>query len=169
MILRKLLSTALLSQAPFDFSHFSEEEKLHFVFIFNALSFCYWGEPKWTIDYNGESNDGAWGMIMALGRAIEKGYNILDFNYCANLSKEDFNQILRANTPIPLFDERLKIINEIGRTVIEKYNGKLVNLIEEASHDSQKLLNLIVSNFPGFNGPLPVSNHGPPESEFDLT
>lgn len=89
-------------------------------------------------------------MIMALGRAIQEGYNILDFNYLATLSAEDFNNLLRANAPIPLFEDRLKIVNEIGRTVVEKYNGQLVNLIEEANHDSQKLLDLIIANFPGF-------------------
>ena len=139
-----------LSEAPFNFSHFSDEDKLHFLFVFNALSFCYWGEPKWTIDFEGKSYDGAWGMIMALGRAIQEGYNILDFNFCANLSAEEFNNILRANTEIPLFEERLKVVNEIGRIALEKYNGQIVNLIKEANHDSQKLLNLIIANFPGF-------------------
>jgi hypothetical protein len=87
---------------------------------------------------------------MALGRAIQEGYNILDFNFCANLSAEEFNNILRANTEIPLFEERLKVVNEIGRIALEKYNGQIVNLIKEANHDSQKLLNLIIANFPGF-------------------
>jgi hypothetical protein len=139
-----------LSQAPFNFSHFSDNDKLHFLFVFNALSFCYWGEPKWTIDHEGKSYDGAWGMIIALGRAIKEGYNILDFQYCANLSANDFGHILRANVEIPLFTERLKIINEIGKIVQEKYDGQLANLIIEANKDSQTMLDLIVTNFPGF-------------------
>ena len=35
-----------LSATPFNFSRFSDEDKLHFLIIFNAISFCYWGEPK---------------------------------------------------------------------------------------------------------------------------
>ena len=66
---------------------------------------------------------------MVLGRAIQEGYNILDFDFCANLSAEDFDKILRASTEIPLFNERLIILNEIGQTVLKKYNGKLANLI----------------------------------------
>lgn len=139
-----------LSAAPFNFAHFSAEDKLHFLFVFNSLSFCYWGEPKWTVDFEGRSYDGAWGMIMALGRAIQEGFNILDLNYCADLSAGDFSRILRANTIIPLFEERLRIINEIGRIAIEKYDGRIANLIRESDHDSQKLLDLIVANFPGF-------------------
>ena len=44
-----------LSAAPFNFSHFTDEEKLHFLFIFNALSFSYWGELKWAIEYKSKS------------------------------------------------------------------------------------------------------------------
>jgi|GEM_PF-4259893 len=66
---------------------------------------------------------------MVLGRAIQEGYNILDFDFCANLSAEDFDKILRASTEIPLFNERFVILNEIGLTVLKKYNGKLANLI----------------------------------------
>lgn len=60
-------ATHWLSEAPFNFSHFSDEDKLHFVTIFNALSFCYWGEPKWMVEYKEKNHDGAFGMILALG------------------------------------------------------------------------------------------------------
>lgn len=139
-----------LSAAPFNFSNFTEEEKLHFLFIFNALSFSYWGEPKWTIEYKDKNYDGAWGMIVALGRGIEEGAALLDFNYCSKISKEIFAHILRGNTEVPLLEERWKILQEIGRTMLTKYSGKASNLIAEASGDAQKLLELIVQNFPSF-------------------
>lgn len=141
-----------LSAAPFDFSHFGDEEKLHFVIIFNALSFCYWGEPKWTIEYKDKKHDGAWGMILALGRGIEEKATLLDFQFCSQISKEDFAKILRGNTEIPLFfEERWKILREIGASMVAKYDGKAKNLIAEANGDAQKLVELIVQNFPSFS------------------
>jgi len=140
-----------LSVAPFNFSHFSEEEKLHFIIIFNALSFCYWGEPKWTIEYKDKKHDGAWGMILALGRGIEEGTRLLDFEYCSQISKEDFAKILCGNTEIPLFEERWKILQEMGKTMVAKYEGKAKYLIVEANGDAQKLVELIVQNFPFFS------------------
>ena len=139
-----------LSAAPFNFSHFTEVEKLHFLFIFNALSFSYWGEPKWTIEYKGKSYDGAWGMIVALGRGIEEGATLLDFNYCSKISKENFAHIVRGNTEIPLLEERWKILQEIGTIMFNKYNGGANNLIDETRSDAQKLLDLITQNFPSF-------------------
>ena len=140
-----------LSATPFDFSHFSDDEKLHFVIIFNTLSFCYWGEPKWNVEYKQKKHDGAWGMILALGRGIEEGAVLLDFDYCSKISKEDFANILRGNTEIPLLEERWKILREIGTTMVAKYSGKASNLIAEAQGNSQNLVELIVQNFPSFS------------------
>jgi len=152
-----------LNAAPFKFSHFSEEQKLHFLFIFNALSFSYWGEPKWTVEYKDKKHDGAWGMILALGRGIEEGVTLIGFEYCANISKNDFSNILRGNVEIPLLEERWKILREIGINMIGKFGGKVSNLIKEADGDAQKLLEIIVQNFPSF---LDVSQYKEKEIYF---
>lgn len=139
-----------LNAAPFIFSHFSDEDKLHFLFVFNALSFSYWGEPKWTVEYKGKKHDGAWGMILALGRGIEEGATLTNFEFCSKISKEEFAHILRGNIEIPLLEERWKILREIGLNMTSKFGGKAKNLIDEANGDAQKLLELIVQNFPSF-------------------
>lgn len=143
-------ATHWLSSAPFDFSKFSDNEKLRFLFLFNALSFCYWGEPKWTIDYNGKQYDGAWGMIVALGAAIHSGVPLLDFKYCSDLDETALAQILKGNVEIPLLRERTKIINEIGSIMISKFNGDAANVIEGAGGDAQELLSIILENFSSF-------------------
>jgi hypothetical protein len=139
-----------LNAAPFNFSHFSDEDKLHFLFVFNALSFSYWGEPKWTVEYKDKKHDGAWGMILALGRGIEEGAALTNFEYCSKISKEEFAHVLRGNIETPLLEERWKILREIGLNMTAKFGGKAKNLLAEASGDAQKLLELIVQNFPSF-------------------
>lgn len=140
-----------LSAAPYDFSRLSDEDKLHFVFLFNALSFSYWGSPKWTAEYKDKKHDGSWGMILALGRGLDEGAALLDFKYCSQISKEEFSKILWGNTEIPLLEERWKILREIGANIVTKYDGKVSNLIKEAKGDAPKLVDLIVQNFPSFS------------------
>jgi len=140
-----------LNAAPFNFSHFSDEEKLHFLFIFNALSFSYWGEPKWTVEYKDKKHDGAYGLILALGRGIEEGAALTNFEYCSKITKDEFAHILRADTEIPLLEERWKILREIGTNMVTKYGGNAKNLIAKANGDAQKLVELIVQNFPSFS------------------
>jgi hypothetical protein len=139
-----------LSQAPFDFGELNTDEELKFTFIFNALSFCYWGEPKWTIEHNGKKYDGAWGLVVALGRAIRQGFPLIDFEYISKISDEDFSKILQGNVEIPLFKERLNVLHEIGSIICKKYNGDLDSFVKLAEGDALKLLDLLVAEFPSF-------------------
>jgi len=139
-----------LMAAPIDFTKFSDEEKLHFIFLFNSLSFCYWGEPKWTIERDDKQFDGSWAMIKALADGIKDGQPLLDFTYCANINREDFAKILQGNVEIPLFEERWNILHELGQGMMEKFNGRAVNLVLAAQGDALKLLDLILENFSSF-------------------
>lgn len=140
-----------LSASPYNFSHLSDEHKIHFIFLFNSLSFSYWGDPKWTVEYKDKKYDGSWGMILSLGRALDEGVPLLDFGYCSQISKEEFSKILRGNIAIPLFEERWKILHEIGTNMVLKYDGKLGNMINEAQGDAKKLIELIIRYFPSFS------------------
>lgn len=79
-----------LSGSPLNFSHLSDEDKLNLLLVFNSTSFCYWGDPKWTIEYKGEKYDGSWAMIACILRAIENGKPILDTKYRANITKAEY-------------------------------------------------------------------------------
>lgn len=139
-----------LSVAPFDFSRLNQKQKIHFLIIFNALSFSYWGEPKWTIEHDGQHFDGAWALIVALGRAIQAGFDLLDFAYCANIPREDVQKILRGNTEIPLFEDRLAILREIGTIMEEQFGGSGIELIESAPLNGPGFADFIVHHFPSF-------------------
>jgi hypothetical protein len=51
---------------------------------------------------------------------------------------------------IPLVNERVNLLQQAASKLETKYQGKFVNCIHEASFDTIKLLNLIVSEFPSF-------------------
>lgn len=135
----------------FNLAGLSNVQKLHFLLVFNALSFCYWGSPKWAVEYQGEKFDGAIGMITALKRAVDEGKSVLSARYLANVSKEDLEHILRANVQIPLFEERWKILREIGSVLVQKFDGDFANVLNGAKEDALELLRLIIANFPSFN------------------
>jgi len=139
-----------LNAAPIDFGKFSDEEKLHFLFLFNSLSFSYWGEPKWTVEDQGKKFGGSWGLVKALDKGIKNGFNLLDFDYCSKISREDFLKIFHGNVEIPLLEERWNILRELGMVMVEKFQGRAANLVSEANGDALKFLDLILENFPSF-------------------
>ena len=70
-----------------------DERLVDFFFLFNSINFCYWGEPKWTVQFHGASYDGAFGMMAALTRALEEGYPLLDGDFLVRLTREQFRHI----------------------------------------------------------------------------
>lgn len=140
-----------LDAASFRFRRLNDKEEINLLFIFASICFCFWGEPKWGVEYQGKFYDGAWGLYVALRKTIENNFPILDWKYLANLSENALKEILKGNVKIPLFKERLNILREIGKILVESFNKNLENLIKESKKDALKLLKIIVERFPSFN------------------
>lgn len=138
------------NESPFNINNLKPEDRLQFLFVVHSICFSFWGEPKWKIIYDGEELDGAYGMIATIGRAIENKFPVLNAKYLSDISESDFSKILEGNIQIPLFEERINIIRDVWTILSEKFNGDFKNLLLEADGDSQKLLYLIIENFPSF-------------------
>lgn len=139
-----------ITEAPVDLCQQGLDERLNFLLLFNSISFCYWGEPKWAIDYKGKKYDGSWAMICCIARALDEKKPVFDPDYLAGLSKEELASILRGNVEIPLLNQRLRILNEVGSVLKKKFGSKFKNLIEQADHDGLALVELILKNFKSF-------------------
>ncbi len=139
-----------LHDAPFDLANLSIENTANFLLLFYSLIFCFWGEPKWTIDYLGEKYDGSYGLLVALRRAYEQGKPIFDWSYWQHISSEEFAAIFAGNVEIPLFAERLAIVHEIGTVTSKQHQGQAANLIKACGKDARKLLALLSDHYPSF-------------------
>lgn len=140
-----------LLDSPFDINTLNDDEKLMFITVFNAISFSYWGDPYWNVKYNGKHfTRGSWSLVASIFRAIEEGKDILNPKYLSSINKEELSIILRGNTEIPLLNERVKILNEIGNVLVNKYDGNFVNVIKKSNKDAIKLLEIILESFPSF-------------------
>ncbi len=137
------------NEAPFNIQTLNPRERLHFLLVFNSISFSYWSDNKWHITYKDQQLDGAYGMIAALGRAIEDGIPITNYNFLAQLSEKNFQYILRGENKIPLFQRRLEILREIGKILQSEFSGETIKLIESVS-SSEELLVKLVKLFPSF-------------------
>jgi hypothetical protein len=137
--------------APFNIPKLEDSQRIAFVMILDSLNFCYWGTPKWTIRYQDKDIDGAFGLIGCMYRALEEKVPILDPNFLESMNSDDLRQIFRGNTEIPLFHDRLKILNEVGRNINRKYDGNFTKPIEDADKDVFLLLQNIVDTFPSYD------------------
>jgi len=126
------------------------DRRTNYLLLTASLCFCFWGDPKWKIEYNGQVLDGWYGLCAAFIKTVEENRPILDFKYLAAISEADFADVLKGNVEIPLFKERLAIVREIGKVMVEKHKCDFLRLIREAKSDWD-LVHMIVENFPSFS------------------
>ncbi|MFA5828326.1 MAG: queuosine salvage family protein [Candidatus Shapirobacteria bacterium] len=127
--------------------------QMELVFIFNAVNFCYWsgkGEQKWTVEIGGKKLDGAIALFKCLEEEANRNDSFFRPETLANLNENDLKRILRGNAEIPLFDERLECLRELGQVTKDRY-GDYLKIIENSEHDAMKLVETITINFPRFN------------------
>jgi hypothetical protein len=124
------------------------------IFVLDALNFCFWADrgcPKWSIEYNGQPLSGYWGLAGSLKRAYEEGVPLTNAEYLTTISSKTVERIFQGNQTIPLLQKRVENLREIGRILLEHYDGTFVNVLEKARHSAVALVQEVVANFPCFN------------------
>ncbi len=130
------------------------ERTVNWLLVLDALNFCFWaekGQPRWRIDYHGEILDGYWAEAAALTRAVEEGIALWDAGYLSTMSREDLAYIFRgvqsadgaAGEMIPLFEQRLEHVHEVGRVLLERYDGQFAHAVKQAEGSAVKLTLLL--------------------------
>lgn len=68
------------------------------------------------------------------------------------MTLDEVRHILRSDTdvPMPLIEERHRILNETGKILLEKFGGSFLNCVQKSDKSAQKLLHLVVENFPSY-------------------
>lgn len=124
------------------------------IFVLDALNFCFWedrGQPKWSIMYDGQRLSGYWALAGSLKRAYEDGTPLTNAEFLTTISSKTVERIFEGEQQIPLLQKRVDHLREIGRMLLQKYDGTFVNLLERTRHSAIALVQEVVSNFPCFN------------------
>jgi hypothetical protein len=138
------------NSAPYDIADLDNESQLAYLFVFNAISFSYWGSPKWKIQYRDTEYDGSWGMIASIARAIESDKPILRSDCLEKITTQELGVILYGNVEIPLLKKRAAILREVGRTISQEYRGSFSQFVGSESVIAGNLVKKITRNFPSF-------------------
>ena len=138
--------------------HFFDETErtVNWLLLLDALNFCFWADkntPRWQIAYEGETLNGYWAEAASLTRAVNEGIPLWDAQYLSTITDEMMAHIFRPipEAPtIPLFDLRVAHAREIGRVLLEAYEGQFTHAIEQVEGDAVRLTLLLAQQFPSF-------------------
>jgi len=134
--------THWLDSNPFNILDMNYKDIINFLLVYHTIGdYCFWGEPKWTIEISNGELDGSYAMIYLV-------LNRLKENKDFNMSYYEFKEFLSANVQIPLLDNRYNNLVKMNKFLND--NGSdFYNLIKDISDDNS-LFDYIVSNLDYF-------------------
>ncbi|XP_046639735.1 queuosine salvage protein-like isoform X2 [Daphnia pulicaria] len=128
---------------------------IEWLFVADALNFSFWALEEnvhYSVELHEKQYTGYMALCAAITKALEADIPITSSQYYATITKEEVDKIFISSTgeSIPLLEERWRILQECGKILNEKFDGKFYNCIKQSANSATKLLNLIISNFPSF-------------------
>ena len=126
------------------------EATANYVLVLDALNFSFWGEPRWLVSRSGQRYNGYWALAAALTNAIEADAPLTDAAFLSRLDAAQLGRLLAGEGPIPLLDERAGNLREVGRVLLERFDGQFAAAIRRAGGSAIRLVELVVENFSSF-------------------
>ncbi|XP_073084823.1 queuosine 5'-phosphate N-glycosylase/hydrolase isoform X2 [Manis javanica] len=121
----------------------ADEAAVNWVFLVDTLNFSFWSERdehKCLVGYRGTTYSGYWSLCAAVNRALDE------------VTLDQVRHVLRSDTdvPMPLIEERYRILNETGKILLDKFEGSFLNCVRKSERSAQKLMYLVVESFPSY-------------------
>ncbi len=145
---------------------------IQFLGIVNSINFAFkdfktkrkFKIKDWRPELKQEKWRGAFGMTACLLRAYQEGISILDANFLKYANSNQVKYIFRSlpGYSLPMIEQRTRIFNEVGKTLLNKYNGSFYDLFQSADFKAfgpKGIVTQLITNFPSFNDCTYYYNH----------
>ncbi len=129
------------------------EKTVSYFLALDSLNFCFWapsGMPRWETEYDSKRLSGYHGLAAALKRAVESGMPVTRAEYLARLSLGQLKDILGGVGKLQLMEQRVQILNEVGRVLLREYGGRAAALVEAADGSALELVGLLADKLTSF-------------------
>ena len=114
---------------------------------------------KFQTRYEGQDWSDSQALTACVRRAMEQGIQVLDGRYLAKVTRSELARIFEGNIAMPMLDEKLEVLNAVGKVLTERYGGFFHNFVKTCSprlFDGGKgLVDRLVAEFPRFDDVSP--------------
>ena len=140
----------------FDFGN-DPDVLMDFTLVVNTMNFAFTDFStgvKFETDYMGKRWCDSEAMLACLHRAVNSGIPFFSGEYLAKVTRKDLESVFAGTIEMPMLDERVVLFNEVGRVLVEKYQGRYSNFVRSCAPrlyaDGDGLLERLTTEFPRF-------------------
>ena len=110
---------------------------------------------KFEVERDGVTYSDSEAMFVRIAEALEAGLPIDQGEYMAQVRRDDLAKIFQGNIEMPMLDERAEILNQLGETLVDGYNGGFSSFVRACApamySDGDGILERLIEEFPRFN------------------
>jgi hypothetical protein len=140
----------------FDFGN-DPDVLMDFTLVVNTMNFAFTDFStgvKFETDYMGKRWCDSEAMLACLHRVINAGIPFFSGEYLAKVTRKDLESVFSGTIEMPMLDERVVLFNEVGRVLVEKYQGRYSNFVRSCAPrlyaNGDGLLERLTTEFPRF-------------------
>ncbi|XP_006657903.1 queuosine salvage protein-like isoform X2 [Oryza brachyantha] len=123
---------------------------VQYLFVLDALNFCFWPDKDLSYDH----------LASGLKLALEKDKTALDADRLQNYTGPQLRQLLNWPRPLPIEEERVRLLHEVGLELERSFGGEAANLVKSAGNSAATLIELITRHFPDYIVPAVLRELG---------
>ncbi|KAK1359924.1 Queuosine salvage protein [Heracleum sosnowskyi] len=122
---------------------------VQYLFVLDALNFCFWPDKDLTYDH----------LAAGLKAALQNDKSAFDADRLQSYTGPELRKLLNWTKPLPLENERVRLIHEVGFELERSFEGKASKLVESSGKSAAKLVALVTRFFPGFRDHTVYKGH----------
>lgn len=151
---------------PFGVGQNNAEEAIDFVMVADSIDTAFTdfkNHEKFQVDYDGRHWSDSDAEFACIKRAVDDGVPFLDGNYLARITREELNKVFEGSIEMPMLDEKLGVLQQVGKVLAEKYDGRFHVFVKSCSpklyDNGNGLIDRLVKEFPRFNDVSMLDGH----------
>ena len=118
---------------------------------------------KFAVKYAGREWSDSDALFACMKRALDEGVPVLDGAFLTRLTRQQMEKIFAANIELPMLDEKMEILREVGKILAERYDGRFHRFLRTCSQKlydgGNGLVERLASEFPRFNDVSDYDGH----------
>jgi hypothetical protein len=151
---------------PFGIGDRDPNDAIDFIMVADSIDTAFTDfqtHTKFQVDYAGEHYSDSDAEFACLKRALDDGTPVTDGRFLAKMTRSELDKIFAGNIPIPMLDEKLKVLHQVGAVLAERYEGRFSNFIRSCSprlyDQGNGIIERLVREFPRFNDVSTYDGH----------
>ena len=141
-------------------------ETIDFILVADVIDTAFTdfdSREKFQVDYAGKRWSDSEAEFACIKRALDNGAPFLDGNYLAGISRAELNKVFKGNIEMPMLDEKLEVLHQVGKELAEKYKGRFHQFVRSCSprlyDNGNGLVERMAKEFPRFHDVSALDGH----------